>query len=65
MEETWVSSKAYLEVEELIVCSRCLMDESDPELVFTETGCTHCDHYFQVAKYIFRPYGELEQLAER
>lgn len=39
------------------------MDESDPGIVFTETGCNHCDNYFQVAKWIFRPYGELEQLA--
>jgi N-acetyl sugar amidotransferase len=41
------------------------MDESDPEIVFTETGCNHCDNYFQVAKWILRPYSELEQLAEK
>jgi tRNA(Ile)-lysidine synthase TilS/MesJ len=41
------------------------MDESDPEIVYTETGCNHCDNYFQVAKWIFRPYSELEQQAEK
>lgn len=25
------------------VCKRCIMDTSDPEIIFTETGCNHCD----------------------
>jgi N-acetyl sugar amidotransferase len=25
------------------VCKRCIMDTSDPQIVFTETGCNHCD----------------------
>lgn len=25
------------------ICKRCIMDTSDPQIVFTETGCNHCD----------------------
>jgi N-acetyl sugar amidotransferase len=30
------------------VCKRCIMDTTDPDIVFTETGCNHCDNAIKV-----------------
>lgn len=33
-------------------CNRCIMDTTDPEIVFDEQGnCNHCDEYFRLASY--------------
>ena len=31
-------------------CPRCLMDTSDPEIVFDDEGCNHCTRYFSRVK---------------
>jgi N-acetyl sugar amidotransferase len=36
------------------VCTRCIMDTSDPEIIFDENGvCNHCKLYDSQAQYIF------------
>src|SRR6478609_6176068 len=50
-------------------CTRCLMDTSDPDIVFNDEGCNHCTRYFsRVAKEVHRgAQGEsmLAQVVER
>ena len=34
------------------ICTRCIMDTSDPEIVFDGEGhCNHCTEYFKLAPY--------------
>lgn len=41
------------------ICSKCVMDTTDKEIVFDERGiCNHC-HQFEVKKENLRPYSEL------
>ncbi len=36
------------------ICTRCIMDTSDPEIVFDENGvCNHCKLYDMQAQYVF------------
>ena len=35
---------------ELKICKRCVMDQSDPLISFTHSGCNHCDTYFNRVK---------------
>jgi hypothetical protein len=33
------------------ICKRCIMDTSDPDIVFDESGlCNHCKRYFEKEK---------------
>ena len=42
-------------------CTRCLMDTSDPEIVFDEQGrCNHCTRYFSRIAREIAPAGERE-----
>lgn len=45
------------------ICSRCVMDESDPDIVFDENGhCNHCKRYFaRVANEV--PHGREAEVA--
>lgn len=46
------------------MCTRCIMDTSDPEITFDEKGhCNHCDEYFKLAPhYIYHGRESDEQL---
>ncbi len=46
------------------VCTRCVMDTSDPEITFDEDGvCNHCRRYAELAaREVRREPGELERL---
>lgn len=30
------------------ICSRCLMDSTDPEIQFTDAGCQHCEQFLSI-----------------
>ena len=30
------------------ICSRCLMDSSDPQIQFTDSGCRHCEQFLSI-----------------
>lgn len=52
------------------ICSRCVMDTSDPEIVFDENGyCNHCNSYFSgIVKLVYQGEAterKLELLLER
>lgn len=43
----------------LITCSHCIMDTTDPDIVFDDAGvCNHCHRYTQVARTRLIPEGE-------
>ena len=45
-------------MEHYQICQRCVMDTSDPEIVFNQDGfCNHCEMFFQEAK-IIKPDGD-------
>ena len=38
-------------VEDSRICSRCVMDTTDPEIIFNENGeCNHCKRYDERAR---------------
>lgn len=47
-------------------CTRCVMDSSDPEIIFNETGyCNHCINYFEnLSKLTYQDKTSDNQLAE-
>ena len=48
----------------MIICSNCVMDETDPDISFDKNGiCNHCNDAFQkFPKYTFTPEQEKENL---
>lgn len=45
------------------ICNRCIMDTSDPEIVFDKNGfCNHCTDALERAKLIWFPNAEGEQM---
>lgn len=47
------------------ICSRCVMDTSDPEISFDEKGvCNHCRHFDQVIRKAWFPNEEGAQILE-
>ena len=48
------------------ICTRCIMDTTDPEITFDENGvCNHCRTFDLQQKRDLRPYAELEAVAAR
>ena len=51
------------------VCNRCLMDESDPKIVFDSKGiCNHCDEaFYLLPKYtsLVGKENEIDSLVEK
>ena len=36
---------------EIVICKRCVMDTTDPDITFDENGlCNYCNRYFNVYK---------------
>ncbi|MDD5431473.1 MAG: N-acetyl sugar amidotransferase [Candidatus Omnitrophica bacterium] len=51
----------YNSLEEYRVCKYCIMDTSDPEIIFDEEGrCSHCKRYFHIAQERILPDDELK-----
>lgn len=47
------------------ICTRCIMDTSDPEITFDEKGvCNHCKLYDRQSQYIFNQ-AKLEEVVEK
>lgn len=47
------------------VCSRCLMDRTDPDIIFDEKGvCNHCHHYDELAAKCLLPGAARERARE-
>jgi N-acetyl sugar amidotransferase len=46
------------------ICTRCVMDTTDPDIVFSDDGaCNHCEHYDRVApRYALPPGSPLDRL---
>jgi len=48
------------------VCTRCVMDETDPEITFNEEGeCNHCTTWHKYAPVLMRPGHELVPIVEK
>ena len=48
-----------------MICSFCVMDDSDPEITFNEAGeCNHCRTWRAIAEKVIRPSEELGPIVE-
>ncbi len=48
------------------ICTRCVMDDTDPKIIFDENGvCNYCKRYFESAKRIIKPKKELIPLLNK
>lgn len=48
------------------VCSFCVMDETDPQIVFDKKGeCNHCLRWRENSRKIMRPYKEFEDIVRK
>lgn len=59
-----------MSIRDYQICNRCVMDTTDEEIVFDESGfCNHCNTYFELAlktlKHSLEGQKELEQLVQR